>query len=192
MSVLSDLILEWRCKAIIYTEKEHVIHVNATFSLYMLCVCVQYVHLLETARRYSLGKNTMSISRYLVLSSLRTTKKIILFYPSLQREREESDDGGGVKEEWSIWFIPHASWWICSGWLNYLWASLLNSSMHLFPFSPRNPNLIRLDETHTYTHAPECIITHVHTQFHEHTCTMISTCVLYTNPYFMRGEGRSV
>lgn len=42
-----------------------------------------------------------------------------------------------------VWFIPHASWWICSGWLNYLWASKLNSAKRLFSFSLRNPNLIR-------------------------------------------------
>lgn len=50
--------------------------------------------------------------------------------------------------------------------------------MRLFPFSPRNPNLIRPGKTHTYTYIPERIhilntksleFTHVRTHTHTHT-----------------------
>lgn len=72
------------------------------------------------------------------------------FWERCQRWGRRGKEGGD-----GVWFISHASWWICSGWLNYLWDSKRNSTKRLFFFSPRNPNLIQTRQsTHVHVHTP--------------------------------------
>lgn len=151
-------------KAITYTEKEHIFHVNATFYLYMLCV--QYVHLLENTRRYSLGQNTMSISRYLVLSMSQDHKKndSILSISSAGAWRERWWRRGKRRVEHMIYpsrFLMNLLW-VAKLFMSLI-AKFLHASLPLLASEPKSNSARR--NTHIYTR----------TRMHNYTCAYTVT-----------------
>lgn len=90
-----------------------------------LLACTHVLSRSEHAIRGTSRIRKVRVSVGIRFSEVSGLPSSIFYSILLFRVREKPGIGGrrGKRRRGGIWFIPHATWWICSGWLNYLWAS---------------------------------------------------------------------